>query len=720
MTNNLSNKKDGTEFIQFRMHPRVFTALGADLVTNDVVAVIELVKNSYDAMANNVWIRMGADKEFGPYMEIIDDGIGMTRQILEDVWCLVATPYKEDNPLVAMGQVHRRVVGEKGLGRLSVARLGRRLVMLTQARNEPCWEIDVDWSEVSAGKDISNSYIKLREKVGTSPFDTSGTRLRILGLKGSWDDLQLTDLEDNLARLVSPFSELADFNIFLAKEGDSKDAEIKIEPARFLAKPKYSIRGVVDDFGNISAKYTFSPLASKESRRKDLSYSWERVFSDINTKETTSRFVFSPDQAHCGGFSFEIRAWDIGPEDTHEIAEHYEFQKNQVRKAIRAHKGVSVYRDSILVLPKSENARDWLGLDLRRVSKVGTRLSTSQIVGYVTISSEKNPRLQDTSDRERLVSCLEVAEFEEILKAIVALMENERENDRVKPERETPIQDLFEGLTAEALLAEVAELSEEGSDVSDALPLVKAFNESLISARNRIQERFTYYSRMAAIGTLVQMLVHEIRNRTTAFGSFLDFVKNRFGPFKDPEFDEEYRSADKSMSALEKLADTFAPLANRGFKRKKRSAVVEEQITDSLALCGRDIQAKKIACRIPSSHTVVAVDPGELDAILLNLILNSIYWLGQAAKNEREIDFRILHIDDGRRVRIWIHDTGPGIDPDDADRIFWPGVTRKPEGIGMGLTVASELVAAYGGKMFTKHPGTRGGASFAFDLPIRK
>ncbi len=54
------------------------------------------------------------------------------------------------------------------------------------------------------------------------------------------------------------------------------------------------------------------------------------------------------------------------------IAERFDFQKKQVRKTIRAHKGISVYRDSVLVLPKSDNARDWLGLDLRRVSKVGT------------------------------------------------------------------------------------------------------------------------------------------------------------------------------------------------------------------------------------------------------------------------------------------------------------------------------------------------------------
>ena len=88
--------------IPFRMHPRVFAALGADLVTNDVVAVIELVKNSYDAFARNVWLRFVDDASAGTFLEIEDDGHGMTRQVIEDVWCVVATPYKQMNPMERM------------------------------------------------------------------------------------------------------------------------------------------------------------------------------------------------------------------------------------------------------------------------------------------------------------------------------------------------------------------------------------------------------------------------------------------------------------------------------------------------------------------------------------------------------------------------------------------------------------------------------------------
>lgn len=717
MDNGRGNESNGFEEIPFRMHPRVFAALGADLVTNDVVAVIELVKNSYDAFAGNVWLRFREDASSGTFLEIEDDGDGMTREIIENVWCLVATPYKELNPVVRSGRKERRVSGEKGLGRLSVARLGGRIQMLTKSLDGPCWEVDVNWADISRGDDLSKSYAKCREFREKSPFKNSGTRIRIHDLKGQWDESRISGLKENLARLISPFSVLGDFNIFISGFNESETEEVKIESPNFLLKPKYSISGSVDKTGNVGCSYRFEPIKNGTPRNKGLKLSWERIYDVIQDR---ARFPFSFEAAHCGMFSFEIRAWDIASDDTQEIAERFDFQKSQVRRAIRAHKGISVYRDGVLVLPKSDNARDWLGLDLRRVSKVGSRLSTSQLVGYVSISAKENPKIDDTSDRERLASCIEVAEFEEILKAVVALLENERDDDRIKPDHEKPMNDLFEGLSAKELLAEVIALSEEGAEASETVPLLRSFSTSLDSARKTIQERFVYYSHLATVGTIAQMLVHEIRNRTTAFGGFLDFIKTRFGPFKDKEVEDEFRCADNSVNALERLADTFAPLASRGFKRLKRQSLLEEQIRTCLTLHRGEIERKHVRCHVPETETVVAADPGELDAILLNLITNSVYWMGDVPKERRELEFRITPFSHGNRVRVWVHDTGPGLNPEDVEKIFWPGVTRKPGGIGMGLTVASELVAAYGGRMSTKHPGTKGGATFAFDLPLRR
>ena len=104
MAERMPEERDGFEPIPFRVHPRVFAALGADLVTNDVVAVIELVKNSYDAFARNVWVRFRDDSVRGAYLEIEDDGSGMTKDTIENVWCLVATPHKEMHPVARSGE----------------------------------------------------------------------------------------------------------------------------------------------------------------------------------------------------------------------------------------------------------------------------------------------------------------------------------------------------------------------------------------------------------------------------------------------------------------------------------------------------------------------------------------------------------------------------------------------------------------------------------------
>lgn len=714
----MATKTDnGFEKIEFKMHPRVFAALGADLVTNDVVAVIELVKNSYDAFASNVSIRFQADPKEGEYIEIEDDGQGMSKDIIGNVWCLVATPYRQENPYSKSGRKQRRVAGEKGLGRLSVARLGDRLHMLTQAPGEECWEVEVNWSDIAGGSDLSACFANCRKYPEKSPFKTSGTRLRVFGLNGKWDEARISDLEDNLARLVSPFAHIGDFNIFLYSPGAKSTESVRIESPDFLGKPKYCIRGHVDKKANIKATYDFTPIKEGKPRTRELAYTWEQVYDTIQDR---TRFPFSNKAIHCGQFSFEIRAWDIATEDTQEIAERFDFQKSKVRKAIRAHKGISVYRDSILVLPKSDNARDWLGLDLRRVSKVGTRLSTSQVVGYVAITAEDNPDIEDTSDREHLAAGLAVAEFEELLKAIVAMLENERDVDRLKAEREKPLEDLFGQLSAEKLISDVTELAEEGADASEAVPVVRSYSAQLDAARKTIQERFVYYSRLATVGTIAQMLVHEIRNRTTAFGSFMSFIQGRFGPFKDKELGAVYQCAQDAVGSLERLADTFAPLASRGFRRRNRNSVLEERIQSCLALQKGEVSRKEIECDFPRGQTQVAVDPGELDAILLNLITNATYWLGQVQDRKRRIQFHAARIQGGARILVSVHDNGPGLPEEDREKVFVPGFTRKPGGIGMGLTVASELVAEYGGRMRYDPQAPLGGASFSFDIPVKK
>jgi signal transduction histidine kinase len=701
--------------LQFKLHPRVFAALGADLITNDVVAVIELVKNSYDALATRVDVRFGAVNKKVIYLEIEDNGYGMDWKTIEDVWCMVATPFRSNNPISKKWGITRRTSGEKGLGRLSVARLGSNLEMLTKTEHEPCWKVSVDWSNLASKKSVDSCFVDAGPNDGEMPFKKTGTRIRVYDLKSEWDEDKISDLRDNLNRLISPFAKFEDFKIFLSTPESAHESEqVEISSPKFLSKPKYLIKGRVDSKGTVKAKYRFSPIRTGTGKRRTatLKLIWEQIVK--SNEELLKKFEGKAPQ--CGPFDFEIRAWDIAFEDTEEIASAFDENKSRIRKAIKAHKGVSVYRDGILVLPKSEDARDWLGLDLRRISKVGTRLSTSQLVGYVSISAENNPQLQDKSDREGLGANDAVVAFQAILNAIVYQLENERDKDRIKPSDEEKLMDLFEDLTADDLLADMVTIADEGAPAKDAIPLLENFSKKIESVKAAIKKRFVYYSRLATVGTIAQMLVHEIRNRTTVFGSFVRYVSKHVKA--DSALASKVEQAMSAIVSMEQLADTFAPLASRSFRRGIRDSVLEESIKRCLSFVTNDIKEMDIKVHIPITETRVAVDPGELDAILLNLINNAVYWLMQVKRN-RKLEFRISKFGNDNRVKLSVHDSGPGVLEEESKKIFLPGFTRKPGGIGMGLTVASELVAEYGGEMFLSQPGKLGGASFTFDMPLR-
>jgi C4-dicarboxylate-specific signal transduction histidine kinase len=218
-------------------------------------------------------------------------------------------------------------------------------------------------------------------------------------------------------------------------------------------------------------------------------------------------------------------------------------------------------------------------------------------------------------------------------------------------------------------------------------------------------------------------LVHEVRNKTTVVSAYLEQLAKlpAFSELSEKNRERHERAAG-AVSALDRLAETFLPLASRSFGRGKRVSILEDRITGALALLEQQLRQAGIEVRVKATgSTPVAIDPAELDTVLLNLFDNAIYWLSQAAKGQRILEIQVRRHKGSDRVKIGVHDSGPGVSVEDAEKIFWPGVTKKPGGIGMGLTIAAEIVDAYDGKMALEEgPGLHGGASFQFELPIKQ
>ena len=122
---------------------------------------------------------------------------------------------------------------------------------------------------------------------------------------------------------------------------------------------------------------------------------------------------------------------------------------------------------------------------------------------------------------------------------------------------------------------------------------------------------------------------------------------------------------------------------------------------------------------LPETDTQVSVDPAEIQEVIINLLQNSLYWLHQVPKKERQIAVRVSrNVPD--EVEILFADSGPGVRPESQDYIFNPYFSTKPDGVGLGLTIAGEIVSEYyAGTLVLLDSGPLPGATFRITLHKR-
>lgn len=286
-------------YLEFRISSGLKNIIGKELITDDFIAIFELVKNSYDAYAQNVIITFEKDK-----IIIADDGKGMSLNDINRKWLFVAYSAKKDgtedeesfklnNEKKAsyrdnLNQKKRYYAGAKGIGRFSCDRLGKYLRMITQKRNSSNIEqIFVDWTKFEEKPADTFQQIKVEhETLKTSQSDfpynaNNGTVLEITGLSSSWDRDKLRNLKHSLEKLINPFSEKDEFNIEVICEREivedrakNRKGEYKhIERNRINGKIKNSILDVLAiKTTHLSVEITSKVIKTKIQDRGTLMY----------------------------------------------------------------------------------------------------------------------------------------------------------------------------------------------------------------------------------------------------------------------------------------------------------------------------------------------------------------------------------------------------------------------------------------------------------------
>lgn len=211
----------------FRISTHLKDIIGRGLVTDQFVAVFELVKNAFDARANRVDIALDLDHS---RIWIADDGKGMGEQTIKDRWLFVAYSAKadgtEDVPTDYRDDIRPagQYAGSKGIGRFSCDTLGESLILYSRsAVSEPTHKLSVQWERFEEnGRDLFHDVPVPFESVNDFPSDAlvptphgSGTVLQIENLRGEWGHDQVLRLRQHLEKLIDPFGSTENTPVYI-------------------------------------------------------------------------------------------------------------------------------------------------------------------------------------------------------------------------------------------------------------------------------------------------------------------------------------------------------------------------------------------------------------------------------------------------------------------------------------------------------------------------
>lgn len=437
---------------------RLIYHLGEQLISDELVALLELIKNSYDADATRCVVKVDSMAEtlYGMgTITIQDNGNGMLPYMVENDFLRLATDYKKVNKVSPYYK--RRTLGEKGLGRLSYQRLGRfvevrtvpridRLGMAMQPDDERavfvdgvnCIDITMDWDGFSDSDDISSVYATVTEKRMNNV--KYGTAITIKGIRNSnfWElgAEKRRRLQDEILALINPFAEAkstAAFNLELDVNGekfliDSVDeavvdklsdvsghfffdghtltlnAEYK-EKYINRQKEEYLKTWARNGFSIAYDKFNISALEKRSfSARLDLESVWEKEC------QLPAHSVSMLNGSPATEFEFDGSLYIVDKLtanrteiDKNILDESLFVQKNfqRIGKLWDRISGIYMYRDQFRILPYGKN--DWLGLTARSQKSKATILKQGNVSGYIHLNGEKSESIREQTNRQGIL-----------------------------------------------------------------------------------------------------------------------------------------------------------------------------------------------------------------------------------------------------------------------------------------------------------------------------
>lgn len=686
---------------------RLVMSIGKDLIKDLPAAIVELVKNSYDADANYVKITYLKNKE-GLNIIVEDDGHGMSQETVLNAWMVPSTDYKLKKKQSPRGRIYQ---GRKGIGRYAVSLLGNKLELITIKdgfKTTACF----DW-------DKFNSEKKLREIpiiITTSKtMSNTGTKLVIINeysnaLADKMSESDAQKVEKELSKLLSNVN---DFKIIVSYKNFYSDAKKnickEISQLKFNEAWHYKLSGKI--YANFNYELTYSNFYTKKEKKFKGSFI-----------ENLSR-----DSVPCGEISVDYRVYDKDPSGIELIMnfvndnQNANLSKTEIKNMLIDKSGISIFRNNFRIRPYGDKGFDWLNLDSKRVQNPSMAIGSEQINGKISIESEEISGLKEKSARDGLYENSNFETLQRIANLSLNLLEKERFKYRQKETIKKPkaIDKLFDfSHVSQNILKAIDKayknlkkspenVEEHIEDLNQEINKeIKKLEKEKESEFLEVKESIAIYQKHTTLGNVISVVLHEGRKPLSWYRNKLPAMERKLHKLlKKREIDvtgynDLYNDVGKLKSEAIRMSDFFErldPLASN--KRKKRKKInAENEIYSVMDIFQTMIE--KLNIRIDyeiQENVILNLVEEDLYMALTNIIENAIFWVGYSKFDEKIIKVNLYSHDDDAIIEII--DNGPGILPEDIKEnlLFLPGYSRKnsvieENGTGLGLSIAGEAI----------------------------